>query len=89
MQLAASCGETILSTDSLEKLLQLALACEMGIARASTVNARGEQPVWKYLNDKSSEKPGSDVAAMLAKYIDSAKKKLMKEQRQSQQQVEQ
>ena len=86
VQLAA---ETILNIDSLEKLLQLALACEVDIARASTVNARGEQPVWKYLNDKSSAKPASDVASLLAQYIDVAKKKLEKEQRQDQQRVEQ
>ena len=87
VRLAAS-AESVLSIESLEKLLQLALACEIDIARASTVNARGEQPVWRYLNDKSksSAKPGpaSDVAAMLAKYIESAKKKLEKEQRRSQ-----
>ena len=35
---------------TLEKLLQLALACELDIARASPVNDRAAQPVWAHLN---------------------------------------
>ena len=44
----AACGR--LSDDALEKLLQLALACELDIARASPVNDRAAQPVWANLN---------------------------------------
>ena len=78
-------AESLLSVGALEKLLQLALACEIDIARASTVNDRCTQPVWKYLNAETNQKPASDVAALLAQYIEAAKKKLDLERHQDKQ----
>ena len=65
-----------LSRDSLEKLLQLALAAELDIARVSPLNDRGTQPLWRHLNYTGAEQPAAGVAALLAQYIESARKKL-------------
>ena len=79
-------AESLLGVGALEKLLQLAVTCEIDIARASTVNERGTQPVWKYLNAATNEKPGSEVAVLLAQYIESAKNKLDRERQQDKEQ---
>ena len=64
-----------LSVEALEKLLQLALACDLDIRRASLINDRGAQPVWKCLSYVGSEEPAASVAGLLAQYVESAKKK--------------
>ena len=65
-----------LSRDSLEKLLQLALAVELDIARVSPLNDRGTQPLWRHVNYTGVEQPAAGVTALLAQYIESARKKL-------------
>ena len=65
-----------LSGASLKKLLQLALAVELDIARASPLNDRGAQPLWRHLNYTGAEQPAAQVSSLLAQYIESARKKL-------------
>ena len=68
--LLAATSPARLSVEALEELLQLALACDLDILRASLLNDRGAQPVWKCLSYAGSEEPAARVAALLAQYVE-------------------